>query len=211
MLKLEVGGVVGRIAVLSALAGLSGCGGSDGGEEPGGSSPSTASAFSGVYELTSFTENEAGCDAEGASVLEQKQDRFFVVAPAVTLGARRVALVSCETVEECGQKARAIETNGTTFMEYYFTLSSEIDATRIAGFEATSGFWERDGTCTGRTFSDHLMTLAASSVRLDSRTKLLADRPQEDGACWVSPAESMSEAAGLPCSNLRVLQGSKVQ
>jgi hypothetical protein len=210
MSKLELGKVVAAIGLIGALAGLSGCSGSDEGEA-GGISTSTAHALSGVYELTHISQNQAGCDAEGQSVFGQTQDRHFVLVSRVVLGNRVLMLVSCSGIEDCRQKRRAIESSGSYHFDYSFMLTSEIDATHVAGFEASTGYGDDAGMCTERVYSDHDLVLRLGGVRLESRTKVLADQPQKDGACWVTPAESRTEAAGVPCSELRVLEGSKVE
>jgi hypothetical protein len=66
--------------------------------------------------------------------------------------------------------------------------------------------------CTGRTYSDHTLTLNADhSAHLESRTKNLADKPMQAGFCDVLPAQSKQEAANLPCAELDVLDGTFVQ
>jgi hypothetical protein len=103
-----------------------------------------------------------------------------------------------------------MRTGRSSSSQYNFILSKQIDASRVTGFEASTGFSEGNGPCTDREYSDHALILSEGGVRLESRTKLLSDRPVEDGFCVVRPAESASEAANLPCSELRVLEGSKV-
>jgi hypothetical protein len=189
---------------------LAGCSGSDD-ADAGGISSWTAQAMSGVYELTHFTENEAGCDAEGQSVLDGITDHHFLVTPAMVLADRVLMLVSCDGIEDCRQKRNAIENRQAFGVDYNFILTSEIDATHVAGFEASTGTGRVAGMCTERVYSDHRLTqVTGSLLRLESRSKLLADRSQTDGSCSVIPAESKSEAAGLPCGKLRVLEGTKV-
>lgn len=206
-MKLGVWRVVGAIGVIESLAGLAGCGDLEV-DDVGGISGATARAFSGVYVLTHLTENSAGCDAEGRSLLGAAQDRLFVLASRIVLGNLVIVIASCSGVEDCVTKGQAIRNNDFYFTEYSYTLSSEIDPTRLAGFEVSSGFGNGDGMCIGRAYSDYSLTLSEGAVRLESRTKLLADRPHQDGACLVTP-EATSEAATLLCSELTVLEGTK--
>ena len=208
MSKLELGKLIGRIGVIGSLAGLAGCGDLVV-DDVGGISGSTANALKGVYELTHYTQSYAGCDAEGPSLLAASKDRQLVLASKIELGDRVVVVASCGTLEDCRAKARAINNNETYFTEYSFTLSIEIDSTRVGGFEASSGFWDGESKCIERTYSNHSLTMSAGALQLRSRTKLLADRPQADGTCEVTP-DAASEAAALPCSEFTVLEGNRV-
>jgi len=200
-------------AALVVLAGLSGLGCGEGSDDQGAAeaiSESTARGVSGVYQVTRFTRNDGACDAEGPSVASEV-DGFFVAASSVVFGQRILQLVSCSGVDDCRMKAIEIQNLGTYTMQYSFTLSRELDPAHLTGFTASTGTVSGDSTmCTDPEYSDHDLTVDANGVVLESRTKILADRPKEDGFCVVRPAESKAEAAGVACSKLRVLAGTKV-
>lgn len=179
----------------------------------GGISEADAAGFSGIYQTTGYSENSASCDAPGASLLSGLGDKFFLVVPVSELGEHFVSLVSCKSVSECQATRSALTSEGFYSSAYSFTLTSKMNATALAGFEATTGFsGSSDGICRERTYADHILSLNADhSLRLESRTKKLADKPQHDGFCEVEPAASKQEASGLPCSDLKVLEGSFVQ
>jgi hypothetical protein len=198
------------LLTLSAALVLSGCG--DGSDEAEASaiSDATARTLSGVYELTRFTRNDTACDVEGPSVMAEFTDGFFVMASTTVFGTRILELASCSSVEDCQSKAIQMQNLGSYRIQYSFTLSSELDPTHLAGFSASTGSSLDGEMCTGREYTDHTLTVADGGVVLESRTKLLADRPQEDGFCMVRPADSKSEARSVPCSELQVLAGTKV-
>jgi len=203
-----------RIWFLGLSAGLLGMGCSSGGGGGGASSgiSSAASAeFVGIYQTTGYSDNSASCDAPGASLLDGLQDKYFVVAAADEFGISTVSVVSCSGVADCQAKGSKVTDGGFYSSVYSFTLSSAVNATVLAGLYATTGFGE--GTmCTGRTYADHTLTLNSDhSLHLESRSKELADKPQQDGFCEVEPAKSQQEAATLPCSELTVLDGTFVQ
>jgi hypothetical protein len=199
------------LGVTAALLAV-GCGSSDSGSDNGISDAASA-GFVGIYQTTGYSENSASCDAPGASTLDTLQDKYFLVAPAVELGIHLVSLVSCNSVSDCQTKRTAVTSAGFYSYLYSYTLTSVSNATTLTGFEATTGFSSANSTmCTGRTYADHTLTLNADhSLHLESRTKDLADKPQQDGFCEVDPAQSKQEAASAPCSDLKVVDGTFVQ
>ena len=197
--------------LISSLGGafsIAACGASSDGA---GAGVADASAFEGIYQLTGASENSAGCDVPGASTLAELHEQFFVVTGAEIFGQKIAVLNSCSSVADCQAKRAAQLANQPYQIEYTFTLSSSVNATTLNGFEAGTGRGE--GTqCVGRTYADHLLTVAADhGVHLESRTKNLDDRPKNDGFCEVEPAKSKAEAASKPCSRLEVYDGSFVQ
>jgi hypothetical protein len=184
---------------------------SSGGDSSGGLSASAGDSFAGIYQTTTYSKNSSGCDAPGASMLDTLQDKYFLIVGSQVFGENIVNVVSCQSVSDCQSKRTLVIAEGLYSFAYSYTLSSSVNATTLAGFEATTGFG--DGTvCTGRTYSDHTLTLNPDhSVHLESRTKNLADMPMQDGFCDVQPAQSKQEAASLPCAELDVLDGTFVQ
>ena len=188
---------------LSLLA----CGSDDGAN----ASIANASAFEGIYQLSAASENDTDCSAPGASKLSQLRDQFFVITGSELFGQTYLMLNSCGGVSDCQAKRAAQLANQPYQIEYTFTLSSSSNSTTLNGFEAGTG--TSQGTqCVGRTYADHVLTVAADhSVHLESRTKKLADKPQNAGFCEVEPAKAKQEAASQPCSSLEVFDGSFVQ
>jgi len=197
------------VAVLGGVFSLAACSSDSGGT---GTGIADASAFEGIYQLTAASENTAGCAAPGASKLAQLRDQFFVVTGSELFGQKYQVLNSCSSVADCQAKRAAQLANQAYQIEYTFTLSSSSNATTLNGFEAGTG--RGQGTqCVERTYADHVLTVAADhSLHLESRTKKLADQPQdEDGFCVVEPAKSKQEAAGKECSSLEIFDGAFVQ
>ena len=184
---------------------------SSGGDSSGGLSAAARDSFAGIYQTTNYSKNSAGCDASGVSTLDTLQDKYFLIVGSQVFGENIVSIVSCQSVSDCQSKRASVTSGGFYSSFYSYTLSSSVNATTLAAFEATTGF--ADGTtCTGRTYADHTLTLNADhSVHLESRTKNLADKPMQDGFCEVEPAQSKQEAANTPCAELDVLDGTFVQ
>jgi len=193
--------------ILGGAFALLGCSSSDGGD---GSGVANASAFEGIYQLSAASENSAGC-TPGVSTFPDLRDHFFVITASELFGQKYVQLNSCSSVANCQAKRAAQLANEPYQIEYTYTLSSSTNSTTLNGFVATTG-WSQGTQCVGRTYADHVLTVAADhSVHLESRTKQLADQAQDDGFCEVEPAKSKQEAASKECSSLEVLDGSFVQ
>ncbi len=67
-----------------------------------------------------------------------------------------------------------------------------------------------NGICVGREYDRHELARSGDDVRVESRTIPLADKSSDKGTCWAEPAEERSEAEGRPCSELRVITGTKI-
>jgi hypothetical protein len=188
-----------------------GCSSSDGSGGSSGISSAAAAEFVGIYQTTGYSHNSTSCDAPGAPLLEGLQDKYFVAAAADEFGIGTVSIVSCNGVADCQAKRSKVIEGGFYASTYSYTLSNAVNATTLTGLYATTGFSE--GTmCTGRVYADHTLTLSADhGLHLESRSKHLVDRPQQDGFCEVEPTKSQQEAASLPCSELEILDGSFVQ
>jgi hypothetical protein len=166
----------------------------------------TALSFEGIYQVTRYTSNESGCDAEGASLLETTDETWFVLVARTVIGQQTLELASCADAADCAAKTEKIRNNGSYSIDYHATLSSEANADELGGFSAGTGF-EENGTCVEREYVDHVLTRHGDAVRLESRTKVLADKPVEDGFCVVRPAQSRKEAETAPCAAFDVLEG----
>jgi len=192
---------------------LSGCGGSGKDDDGGGDPPPSAAtiqSFEGVYELTGLTHNAAGCDTEGASILESQKERSFVMVGAEALGNRYLSLSSCADAADCAAVVSAIRNRGPHSAEFMLTLSSEAGQDELGGFSASTGHGGDNGMCTQRTYETLVLTREGDAIRVESRLTPLADAPIEDGFCVAEPAKQRAEAEGRPCAELQVFSGTKV-
>ena len=166
-------------------------------------------SFEGVYELRSFTLNEAGCEAPGSSLFETEDERLFVMVGASAFGMNYLSLASCLDMADCATKVQAIRAPSGYTGHYTLTLSEELGADELGGVLASSGFLEGN-TCTDREYTGHALTRDGEGISIESRLTPLNDAPAEDGVCWARPAEQRAEAAELPCAELQVLTGVKI-
>jgi hypothetical protein len=205
---------VGRWWVVAVLGTLSACGSSadgDGADQGAPLSAASVQALEGIYEVSSFTRNEAACEV-GASVLSSLKDHYFVIFARVVLGTQTLELVSCGDEANCRMVAQQGKTNSPYSFEYGLTLSSSESDAIVTGFSATSGSsFESASNLCSRTYVTHRLTSATDgSVHVESRTTPLADAPKDDGVCWVEPEDQKAEAAGKPCAELRVIDAARI-
>jgi hypothetical protein len=188
-----------------ALAGEAACGG--GGD--GGISQASVDTFEGVYLLVSATENPSACDVEGPSVLDTITQQQFVVIGTTVLGTTVLQVISCSDDADCASKATAVRAGSGAGWEWGATLSEQRAPEELGGFLATTGFNE-NGVCTRREYTDFSWSIYRQTLaRLEARVTALADRPAEDGICWVNGGEQRAEAAGRPCTSLKVFIASQ--
>lgn len=196
--------------VVLLSAGVLGCGGDDddGSTAEAGISAATLASYEGIYALSTLTHNDAGCDVEGPSLLTDTTEKQFVMVGASAFGQRYLELASCSDTTDCTSKVLAIRQPNVLLSDYSLILSKEVNADALGGFSAMSGY-DMDGTCVERSFEDHALTRSGDSVRVQSRLTPLADKPADGGVCWAEPAKQTQEAAGRPCTELRVIAGTK--
>ena len=75
-------------AVLTVALFATGCGGS-------------SSAFEGIYTVSTWTENDAGCDAEGPSVLANQNQTDFYIKLEKFFGESFLNVKFCDDVADC--------------------------------------------------------------------------------------------------------------
>jgi len=191
------------VATLCGAAACAACGSSD-----GGISSEILADFEGVYQLDSASENPTGCDAEGPSNLDTIAQRQFVAIRLKMLTVSGLQLISCADDAGCASTATMVKSGGGWAAAWSWFLSESTATDQLGGLSASSGF-AQSGVCTGRSYTALTLTRQSDTLRLEARTTDLADLPADNGVCWADPAKERSEAAGRPCSSLRVLAGSK--
>jgi len=199
-------GWIGVAALGCAAAGAAsaGCGSGD-----GGISSEILADFEGVYQLDTATENPTACDAEGPSNLDTIAQKQFVAIRLKMLTVSGLQLLSCADDAGCASTATMVKGGGGWAAAWAWFLSESTGPDQLGGLSASSGFGQT-GICTGRSYTAVALIRQSDTLRLEARTTNLADLPADNnGVCWADPAQERSEAAGRPCSSLRVLTGSK--
>ena len=204
---MKIGAAILGASVLFFAAGCS----SSSSDSSNGLSAADAAGFLGIYQMTSYGENMAGCDVAGVSSLDARGNGYFLITDETLFGRYLVTIVSCSSVSDCQAKRPEVTSGDFYTNDYPFTLNSAASATMLTGVAADSGS-PTGSMCAGRSFSDYnLLMNADHSVHFESRTKNLADKPKGGDYCAVLVADAEREAANQPCATITVLDGTFVQ
>jgi hypothetical protein len=202
-------------APLLAVAAL-GCGGTHDDAGSSGSIPDTPSyalspelvaEFEGTYRLDSLTDNAAGCDVDGPSVLTTTTEPKFVLLGTPDEPPYLV-LESCADDVACALNAGEIRDPNATYYsgQYVHVFSSHLGERLEEG--AVGPGTVSGGQCVGREWYATELTQTGESVRAETRTTLLPEGPA-DKYCTTGGFDWDEEAKTLPCSELRVLTGTR--
>jgi len=196
---------VGLVAVL----GVGGCADDSGGGSGDDLELKAARDFEAIYEITTWTENMDGCDAEGDDRLAMANEPYVALVANEVFGLVILEAMSCVDVADCETKAQAYRDEELTASEYRTTMSEQLGPDELSGFTAWSGFG-RDGICESREYEEHTLVRDGDALTVTSRVYALEDRPEEDGFCVADPLEMKSEADGAPCTGATDLGGTRV-
>ena len=186
--------MVGLSALAVALP-LTGCGGDTDGP---------LSNLYGIYEVTTWNENEAACDSDGTSVLDEKIEKFLVVKEQEFI-VRFVAAEGCETLEACREVVAEDAIN--LFGGYIFERGSDSDGWTGSSASASSSGGE---TCTG-IFNQYILTSPESGVvELVKQTHEVTEvgRDSED---FCDTDEVTSRGPSEPCQSREVIRARFVE
>jgi hypothetical protein len=201
-------------AAILGMCGLllaAGCGSSSSSGSSSGLTAADAAGFLGIYQMTSYGANMTACDPAGVSSLDARGNGYFLITDETLFGRYLVTIVSCSSVSDCQAKRPEVTSGDFYTNDYPFTLNGAANATTLTGVAADSGA-PNGSMCTGRSFSDYSLVMDADhSVHFESRTKNLADKPNQGDYCAVLVADAEREAASQPCATLTVLDGTFVQ
>ena len=150
----------------------------------------------GVYNIDTWTRNDASCDAEGGSILEDQTDHSIFVQQQEFLGQEFLAGVLCTDVADCQDKAA----EDTLFLGA-FNFDKGSDSDGWTGGIVFAGGGGAD--CSGGV-TDIVMTSSGDSIRIESRTRQSVPFPPgPDGFCDSEDAKDAAE--GQPCTELEVV------
>jgi len=203
----------GWVLLVGLSLGSVGCGGGDDDDASGstnGVSAPTVASFEGTYALTRLTQNDAGCDVEGPSLVSADTDAEFVLVGASAFAISYVELVSCSDVASCADAVEAVRQPGAILADYSLILSIEVGADRLDGLSATNGYPDpAGGPCVSREYDGHELRRTGDSLRIETRYTPLPDAPSQQDSCPIDPTKLKQEAATQPCAKLRVIEGTR--
>lgn len=171
--------------------------------------PSTAAleAVSGIYQATSYTQNESSCDMEGPSLLADLRDPFFVVTTRSELGREVGLLVTCADAAECRSKSAMVESGVSG--QLLQSLSCAGSDSSITGETETAGQSGIGEACGAKITSSTLLR-NGNSIRLENRIQH-GESYEPDGEGFCDLRTGINSAKDAPCTELVVLTGDFVE
>lgn len=169
----------------------------------GGSSDGVFTELHGIYEVSSWNENDSTCDADGPSVLADKIEKFMLVKEGMFF-TKFLTAVTCASLENCREEAvdDTIDLSG-------FIFESGSDSDGWVGRSATaSGLG--DDTCAG-IYSQYTMTSPEPNVVQIVAVKHQVTGVGEDSDGFCDTDEVLSRGPSEPCTNREVIRASFVE
>jgi len=161
-----------------------------------------ATGHAGIYSVTSWTLNEAGCDELGPSIADS-ENAFFYVSNQSFFGSDFISATDCVDLGACQSE---VADDTINLSGYAFEAGSDADGWTGSGYFLGGGA----GTCSGDVFDDLLTVDAAGEARIERRTVRVENIPNDpsDG-CDIDAALAMAES--LPCTELETIVGTLVE
>jgi hypothetical protein len=157
------------------------------------------SALQGIYTIDAWTENLAGCDAEGDSILEVQSDTALYLKEESFFGTEFLNGVLCDDVAQCAEQAA----EDTIYLDRFTFEDGNDDDGYRAGY--CSGFCDDEtGLCEGDYVEDVLTAEGDGVVRFETRrTPVSGMFSDGDGFCDDELARAAAEDA--TCASLEVI------
>jgi hypothetical protein len=180
--------------IASIVSPMAACGGGSGGYD---------TELLGIYTMTTWTENDAGCDAEGPSILETETNKAIFVEIGSFLGVSYMQAVKCVDTADC-----AMQADGETIFLDAFAF--ENDGSDSGGWTGTTVAAGGIDMCSG-SVSDYVMTgPTPDTLRIESRTRDARPFPKDsEGFCNTDDAKVAAE--GQPCVRFEVITATFAQ
>jgi hypothetical protein len=174
------------------------CGGDD--EEPEETGLTTD--LRGIYTINTWTENQAGCDAEGASVLDMMSNKKLAIKLTEFFGVDLLIAAPCADPTDCAEKAEAGLFGGLFGGAALFDKGSD-----AAGWDGNgSSHIINNGVCEGTYFTQRMEVTGDKRVKVETKifdTTFPAEGAGDAAECPLESAKKAAEA--VPCKTLAVI------
>lgn len=158
-----------------------------------------AANVEGIYQVTAYTRNDAGCAPGSTSQLGQ--DRFAVAFTQTIFGDRVLTVTSCASAADCRAKLADMRAQEPVLLEFQFSANA-VSNSVLVGRGATTGFTE-DGVCTRGEVSATTIELLGSRLRVEQAITIADDYLPDNGFCTTTLAERFAE--NNTCSQMELL------
>jgi len=152
-----------------------------------------STGFEGIYSIETWTENDASCDSEGPSVLEQQSQTMFFVRIESFLFRSYVRAQLCSDLSSC--RVRAADPSLVISGGWSFPKGSDANGWTNSIFSS-----EAVDACTG-TLDSYSLTSPSDGV-LELRRERRVGVEFAPGPAGCEPALAEAAAEGLPCQSL---------
>ena len=189
--------------------------GSEGGAAGSSAAPSGSAAaaagktmLTGVYKITDFKRNEAGCDEAGATKAEPARTHLYLAAT----GAGRTqtwGAVSCDDPANCKKDIAEYEKGATGEREVYELFGRETERNKLTGGTNFSGKW-KEGQCSELRKTEATLSLDGKKLTISAR-KLTYDNfaTGELSGCTVIDADKQKVQS--KCTSFEKLEAERVE
>jgi hypothetical protein len=198
-----------QLAIVAVSCLLCACSDDDGTGSGAAQLKTEGDALSGIYQLSSITRNEMGCDMEGPAQ-SNVNDSYLYLVTDVAFGVSYVKVDSCADVADCQAKNQMRQALEIYLIDFSYTFSSSPGPEQLSGETAYTGLsggplCERPSLETQLLVSD-----GAGNLTIEARKATGDDYPPDsEGFCTTDLGRKASE--GKPCSELEVVRASFVQ
>lgn len=162
-------------------------------------------SLEGIYAISSWTQNQTACGAEGDSILESQGQTTLYVKVENFLGAEFVNVVPCTDTGDCEEMAGD---SGTIHVgQWGFEEGSDDDGWRNVWYSVFDNF-EDDTQCDGRRVEDVMTAPSEGGLRIEHRASesVLFAKPSGITDCWdIEDDDAADLVGGPPCAELEVL------
>lgn len=160
----------------------------------------SAAGVEGIYQISSYTRNDAACAPGGASVLGR--DRFAVAFTQQIFGSDVLSVTSCASAADCRDKLADMRAQEPVLLDFQF-VASELGANEaLVGHGASTGF-EEDGVCTQGEVTETRIELIGTQLRIEHAITIADDYLPDDGFCTTELSQRF--ARDNACSEMEVL------
>jgi hypothetical protein len=162
-------------------------------------------ALEGIYTIDTWTENTAGCAAEGDSILESQGRTALYVKIETFVTEKFINVNPCTDIADCESMA----SDGDTIHlgQWGFESGNDDDGWTNIWYAAFDNF-DDETQCDGTRHEDVMRAPADGALRIEARASQTVQfaKPQGITDCWDLEDEEIEELVGEPaCGELEVL------
>ena len=165
-----------------------------------------AAPVEGIYQVTSYTRNDAACAPGTSSQLGQ--DTFAIAFMQDIFGTPVLSMMSCASPADCRAKLADMRAEKPVQIEWMFSVNEVGDNNVLVGRGADSGFRE-DGVCTKGEAIDTELALDGSQLRIERAITIANDYLPDNGFCTTELARKF--AKGNTCSQMELVTAELVE